>query len=254
MRNVNMKIGIIFAGISFGYKRDRDFSHCFPNISRNLIEPLQLQHNVSTYVVTYDSDRIDEVIKLLNPKKIATIPYEGNSQNSVRAEAIKLVEGEDIDFYIMCRFDVHYNKSLEDFNIDWNKFNFTSPEPQEFWESERYVSDTFYAWPGRLHKGVVQGFRVLADVNTFAPFKVDPQEGRMNYRYLPEHMHNFFSILTPLIGLPNIHFMSNEPQVAGHLLLSTCHRVNVDYWLPRGNFINQEVIDRFKNTDKDTHE
>ena len=47
-----MNIALIFAGISFGHKSERDFNHCFPNINRNLIQPLREEHSVYNYVMT----------------------------------------------------------------------------------------------------------------------------------------------------------------------------------------------------------
>lgn len=221
-----MNIALIFAGISFGYKSDRDFYHCFPNIDRNLIRPLQDKHSVSKYVVTYDNDRMEEVTKLLKPKKLISLPFEGSKQNSTRSAAVELTgDDKSIDFYIMSRFDVHYNKSLEDFNLDWDKFNFVSREGNGYWESQQFVGDTFYAWPKRLHQHVLQGFAELA-------------------KFDPNHMHNFYSILAPIMGQENIHFMSEEPQLSGHLLTNVCTRDYADRL--RGKIpINEEILSRF---------
>ena len=221
-----MKIGLIFAGITFGHKSERDFSHCFPNINRNLIEPLKSTHEVNTYVYTYDNDRMEEVNNFLNPTRVVSIPFEQGRQNTTRAASVGLTDGEDIDFYIMSRFDVHYNKSLEDFNIDWDKFNFTSREGNGYWERERFVGDTFYAWPRRLHEEVKMGFMELS-------------------RFDPNHMHNFYSILSSIMKPEDIHFMSEEPQLSGHLLTSICTR---DYATRLRNLIpiNEEILERFK--------
>jgi hypothetical protein len=221
-----MKIGLIFAGITFGHKSERDFSHCFPNINRNLIEPLKSTHEVNTYVYTYDNDRMEEVNNFLNPTRVVSIPFDQGRQNTTRAASVGLTDGEDIDFYIMSRFDVHYNKSLEDFNIDWDKFNFTSREGNGYWERERFVGDTFYAWPRRLHEEVKMGFMELS-------------------RFDPNHMHNFYSILSSIMKPEDIHFMSEEPQLSGHLLTSICTR---DYASRLRNVIpvNEEILERFK--------
>ena len=220
-----MNIALIFAGISFGHKSDRDFNHCFPNIDCNLIQPLKEEHSVYNYIVTYENERIDEVTKLLNPKKLVSIPFESSRQNPTRTAAVRLPGDDDIDFYIMSRFDVHYNKKLSEFNLDWNKFNFVSREGNGYWESQQFVGDTFYAWPKRLHKQVVDGFNELA-------------------KFDPNHMHNFYSILAPIIGQENIHFMCEEHQLSGHLLTSICTRDYTDRL--RGKIpINEEILARF---------
>ena len=221
-----MNIALIFAGISFGHKSERDFNHCFPNIDRNLIQPLQKKHSIYKYVMTYDNDRMDEFTTLLNPIKLASIPFEGSKQNPTRAAAVALTEDDDRnDFYIMSRFDVHYNKNVNDFNLDWDKFNFVSREGNGYWESQQFVGDTFYAWPKRLHRQVMEGFAELG-------------------KFDPNHMHNFYSILSPIMGQENIHFMSEEPQLSGHLLTSICTRDYTDRL--RGKIpINEEILARF---------
>ena len=224
-----MNVALIFVGISFGHKSERDFNHCFPNIDRNIIQPLKKNHSVHNYVVTYDNDRMDEVNKLLNPKKLISIPFEGSHQNTTRTKASTVTCNDDIDFFFMTRFDIHYNKSLEEFNLDWDKFNITSREGNGFWESQQFVGDTFYAWPKRLHDQVVQGFNVLTN-------------GEVKYDL--NHMHNFYSILAPIMGAENIHFMSEEPQLSGHLLTSLCTRDYCDRL--RGKIpINEEILARF---------
>jgi len=220
-----MKIALIFAGISFGHKSDRDFYHCFPNIDRTLIQPLEKEHLVYKYVMTYDNDRMGDVEKLLSPTKTTTIPFEGSRQNPTRAAAVALPGEDDIDFYIMTRFDVHYNKNLEDFNLDWDKFNFVSREGNNYWNTQQFVGDTIYAWPKRLHQHVIKGFAELS-------------------KFDPNHMHNFYSILAPIMGQENIHFMSEEPQLSGHLLTSICTRDYTDRL--RGKIpINEEILARF---------
>ena len=220
-----MNIALIFAGISFGHKSDRDFNHCFPNIDRNLIQPLREEHSVYNYVVTYDNDRMDEVTKLLNPKRLTSIPFEGGAQNTTRKLAVDMLDGEDLDFYIMSRFDVHFTKHLKDFNIDYNKFNFTSPEGDGYWDREKWVGDTFYAWPKRLHEGVKIAYNELM-------------------KHHPSHMHNFYNIVSSIIDTEDIHFMSTVPQLSGHLLTNICTKDYADR-LRNKIPIDPEILLRF---------
>jgi len=220
-----MKVGLLFAGIAFGHKSDRDFNHCFPNISKNLIEPLKAEHDVAIYGLAYDDPRVDETVALLNPVKFGTLAFEGSRQNSTRKLAVDILEGEVLDFYIMSRFDVHYTKHLKDFNIDYNKFNFTSPEGNGYWDREKWVGDTFYAWPKRLHEGVKVAYNELM-------------------KHDPNHMHNFYNIVSSIIGTEDIHFMSTEPQLSGHLLTSICTKDYADR-LRNKIPIDPEILLRF---------
>ena len=220
-----MKVGLLFAGIAFGHKSDRDFNHCFPNISKNLIEPLKAEHDVEVYCLAYEDPRVGETVALLNPVKFSTLSFEGSRQNTTRKLAVDILDGEDLDFYIMSRFDVHYTKHLKDFNLDYNKFNFTSPEGNGYWDREKWVGDTFYAWPKRLHEEVKIAYNEIM-------------------KYDPNHMHNFYNIVSSIIGTENIHFMSTEPQLSGHLLTSICTKDYADR-LRNKIPIDPEILLRF---------
>ena len=106
-----MKIGLLMAGISYGYKSDRDFRHCFPNIFKNLIEPLQEFHEVNCYITTYDHHLMDGLKDLYKPVSVNIIPYEGATQLSTRSSSIDSVDNEDLDFYFVHSFKFHLNDS-----------------------------------------------------------------------------------------------------------------------------------------------
>lgn len=220
-----MNVALIFAGISFGYKSDRDFRHCFSNISKNLIEPLKAEHEVKTYLYTYDNEYLEELRATFNAVKLVSIPFEGSKQNPTRKSAFEMVDGEDIDFYIMLRFDLHFNYSLDKFNFNFEKFNFTSREGRGYWDNQKFVGDTLFAWPKRLHENVRQAF-------------IDLQKHDAN------HMHNFYSVLSNTTGIEDIHFMSEEHQLSGHLLNTICTRDIVSRL--RGEVpLHEEVLARF---------
>lgn len=228
-----MKIGLLMAGISYGYKSDRDFRHCFPNIFKNLIEPLQEFHEVNCYITTYDHHLMDGLKDLYKPVSVNIIPYEGATQLSTRSSSIDSVDNEDLDFYIMTRFDVHFNKPLSQFNLDYNKFNIVSREGNGFWEREKFVGDTFFAWPRSLHSCVKNAFK---DLNLHA--------SRGDWRHEGKHNHNFYIFLSPNLGEHNIHFMYDNYQLSGHELTNCCTK---DYADRLRNVIpvNEEILTRF---------
>lgn len=228
-----MKIGLLMAGISYGYKSDRDFRHCFPNISKNLIEPLKEFHEVETFISTYEHKYITEMEELYKPVKTRFIPYEGATQLSTRADCLDLVSNLDIDFYIMTRFDVHFNKPFSQFNLDFNKFNIVSREGNGFWEREKFIGDTFFAWPKFLHAGVLKTFEDLKQVSKTG-----------DWRHEGKHNHNFYLLLSPNIGEDNIHFMFNNYQLSGHELTNCCTKDYADRL--RGIIpVNEEILARF---------
>lgn len=220
-----MKVALLFAGISYGYKSDRDFRHCYPNINSTLIEPFKKEHEVFTYLATYQHEFEQQMVEMFQPVKHSMLPWQGGSQLGTRLHSLLMVDREDIDFFVMSRFDVHYNMSLENFNLDYNKFNIVSREGNGHWERQQFVGDTFFAWPKSMHSKVVEGFHILG-------------RGDRN------HQHNTYSVIAPLVGYDNIHFMSEEHQLSGHLLTSICTQ---DYVSRLRNTIpiNKEILSRF---------
>ena len=228
-----MKIGILMAGISYGYKSDRDFRHCFPNINKNLIQPLKNNHDVEVYVTTYHHEYMLELQDLFKPVDIKILPYEGNTQLTTRKESFLQADKDHLDFFIMSRFDLHFNQPLSNFNLDFNKFNIVSREGKGFWESERFVGDVLFAWPKFLQDGVRKTFQDLLQATS-----------SRDWRHEGKHNHNFYIHLSPNIGEENIHFMFNNYQLSGHEFASICtedcsRRLRGQY------LVNEEVIARF---------
>ena len=98
---------------------------------------------------------------------------------------------EDLDFIIIGRFDIIFKQKITDLNIDFNKFNFIFREIEPHWTKDKFVSDTFFAFPKKfllffmeaVHQEIVQPERPYSD------------------------MHGAYKRLAPLIGNENIHFM-----------------------------------------------
>lgn len=228
-----MKIGLLMAGISYGYKSDRDFRHCYPNIFKNLIEPLKQNNDVEVFVLTYEHNHMEELIDLYKPVSCKLVPYEGATQLTTRSECIDLVSDYELDFYIMTRFDVHFNKQLSEFNLDYEKFNIVAREANGFWEREKFVGDTFFAWPKSLHNGVVKTFQDLKQLS---------KNG--DWRHEGKHNHNFYTSLLPNLGEENIHFMFDNYQLSGHELTNCCTKDYADR-LRKTITVNEEILSRF---------
>ena len=176
---------------------------------------------------------MQEMEDLYQPVMTKLVPYEGATQLSTRADCIDLVANSDADFFILTRFDLHFNKHLSEFNLDFNKFNIISREGNGFWEREKFIGDTFFAWPKFLHTGVVKTFHDLKRVANSG-----------DWRHEGKHNHNFYIFLSPNLGEENIHFMSNNFQLSGHEYTNCCTKDYADRL--RGTIpINSEILTRF---------
>ena len=222
-----MKIGIIFSGISHNvFGKNRDVLHCYNNINNILISKLKEQHNVNIYITTYNHDNVNKILEVYNPKKFQLLEYNNSNQLNTRISALENVKDENNDFYILLRFDLHFNIKYENFNLDFNKFNFVCREGNNFWENQKFTSDTFYGFPSEF---------LIYVIKSFYDLKTHPYLG---------HTHGLYPELIKYITEDKINFMMDTFQLSGHEFASLCNDSYV--LLHKNNFkINEEVLEKW---------
>jgi hypothetical protein len=186
-----MKIAILFRGISHGHGK-ADFRQCADNIKENLIEPLKENHEVSTYICTYDNPYIGELVETYSPTKLEIIPYQGTDQITTFIHCMEMMKTEDIDFIFVTRFDTKFLYKVTEFGvIDFDKINFMYPPHDPFLEVE-FVSD-LAIWLNKKHiDSMIQGCHYLQS-----------KPPRPEY---PSCMHGIYKALKHYTHPLNIHF------------------------------------------------
>ena len=156
-----MKIGIILRGISYGlgpYGSGKDFRTCIENFKKNVYEPLSENNEVTVYICTYTHPYIEELKEAYNPKKLELIDFAGSDQCTTFLKSLKMIEGEDLDFIISTRFDLHFNDKITEIDIDYNKSNFTFKlDPSDAkWSDYEFISDlAFYFNANQLNSMIL---------------------------------------------------------------------------------------------------
>jgi len=102
--------------------------------------------NVDIYFHTYTcNDEDDEkLVKLLNPKKYV-IDKKPNTKIMYSIVKTTGIIDSDYDIIINIRFDLLFKKPMNEFNIDYNKFNFIFKEND--WDNSKKVSDLLFIFP-----------------------------------------------------------------------------------------------------------
>lgn len=140
-----MKIGISFVGISHGI--GRDCQHCFSNTNQFLIEPFKDDNDVKTFVSTYKSDIEDFILTSYKPTSYQFLDFSNSHQTLMYAKSLEQMRGQDLDFVISTRFDIHFKQIIKDINLDYNKFNALFRE-KAWWDMPwRFTTDNFFAFP-----------------------------------------------------------------------------------------------------------
>lgn len=156
-----MKIGFVFYGIAYGggSKSEKDFRHCWPGLKRDLIDPFIAKgHDAKVFVSTYhfkDKDIENQFYDMVKPDGVHFSNFEGSDPFTCKGAVFTAFENkdfylEDLDFIILTRLDLHFNKIMANENIDFTKFNFLHPEVQGWWDIFRFTTDNFYAWPRHM--------------------------------------------------------------------------------------------------------
>ena len=162
---MNKKIGFLFYGIlRDNYQgrnrlQDKDFAHCWPNIYRNIVEPYTKENDCNVYISSYNTTQNvhDEMLALINPKKFLYVPKENSTPFTSKINALDLLIGEDLDFIVHTRLDLHFNYPLINNNIDYNKFNFLFKEKNHW--NLKYTCDNLYMWPHHMTNVVEDSMR-----------------------------------------------------------------------------------------------
>jgi len=185
-----MKIGIVFRGITSGKSptQKKDWTLAKDNIKENLIGCFPSSR---IYFTTYSHEVLPQVVDFYKPIDVKLIDYNSSDQRKTLFESLKHIADKEVDFIFVVRFDMIYKKKISEFNINYNKFNFIFRETEPYWTQNKFVSDTFFAFPKNylvpfmeaVHTEIVQPERPYSD------------------------MHGAYKRLYPIIGNENIHFM-----------------------------------------------
>jgi hypothetical protein len=124
IRTKKKKIAILIKGASsliddWGVN---DFLSCYESLKNNILNDLKkINYDYDIYIHSYDSKDKIKIIKLLKPKKFIFERFTKNSnQISSFKQLLKSVPN-NYDSYFVTRFDLIYKKSLNLFNINFEK-------------------------------------------------------------------------------------------------------------------------------------
>lgn len=160
-----MNIGISLNGISHltdSYRPfPRTYKNCYENFYKELYNPLSSKYNVSTYITTYDSAEIKNIINIYKPKKYQIFDYNNSHQIVTFIKSLEFILNEALDLVICTRFDLSFRENVfPKLNLDINKFNFLFKE-KGHWENDRFVSDCVYIFPFNMIKTVIEACKDL---------------------------------------------------------------------------------------------
>ena len=155
-----MKIGISLCGISHLVDSHRPYSRTYKDSYENfyteLHKPIAKNNSVQTYVTTYYSTEIDNILRIYNPIKFQIYNFNKSHQILTFIKSLEQLRGEELDVIVCTRFDVQINEgALKKLDFNYSKFNFLFRE-LGYWDSNMFVSDCMYIFPYSMLENVIR--------------------------------------------------------------------------------------------------
>lgn len=184
----------------------RDWQLSKDNIKSTLIDSFKKNNDVKIYITTYEDTRVDDVIKFYSPTDVLLLPVEGSHQRLTYIKSMEALLDQDLDFIIAARFDLFFEQEVINFNWDYDKMNFVSPEMMG-WDLYRYVADTFFGFPKKYLQSFINSIKISHNCwETTHPGDVGKH-----------FMHDIYRHMVADITEENIHFLVPTKQWAGHI-------------------------------------
>lgn len=209
-----MNIGISITGISHltdSYRPySRSYKTCYENFFSEVYNPLKRKNTITTYITTYYSSEISNILNIYNPKKFQIFNFNNSHQVQTIIKSLEQLRNENLDLVVCTRFDLAFNEGIiNKLNFDLSKFNFLFKE-QDYWESNKFVNDCFYVFPYTMLEDVIAAcYDLLSN---------PPRPGLMD-------MHGLYVCLEKLITSANINIVSSDFMLSHENRLYTLKRL-----------------------------
>ena len=209
-----MNIGISITGISHlvdVYRPyPRSYKTCYENFFTEVYDVLKKNNNINTYITTYYSTEIDNILKIYKPKKFQIFNFNNSHQIVTVIKSLEQLRNEDLDLVVCTRFDLSFNNNiLNTLKFDLTKFNFLFKE-EGYWDSNKFVNDCFYIFPYSMLETVINA--------CYSLLREPPRPGLMD-------MHGLYNCLVKLCSAEQLNIVSEECMLSHENKLYKLHRL-----------------------------
>ncbi len=206
----------------FGFPLDSRV--CIERFVEYLLRPLQAEHQVKVYLVTFDSPAVQAWTDALNPEIVTLLDPKVGNQITTFTRGLQDVyaHNPDLDCIIAVRFDLLYLKPFNEWGVKLSRDQIVFPwrEYRHYWRDHKRVGDAIHI----VGKNAVPAF-----------FNALQSMGLLRH-----HMHLLYYIVT--LVYPNLSFIDdgfwdsntvfNNPECFNPIY-QLCNRPRLD--IPPGN-------------------
>lgn len=149
MKNNKLKIAVVYRGMYLRAKPNSKAMNFFTIIQNNKDK---LLNKLTTYDLFYETTSTthefdSDLMKKFPAKKVSFKHGNKHCMDSV-LNSLQMYDFTEYDFIFNIRFGLKFNKSIDQFNIDYTKFNYLWKEPKKFNPPNiTRVSDHIFAFP-----------------------------------------------------------------------------------------------------------
>ena len=154
----------------------------WPNIQKTIIQPLLATDNTcDTYFVTYDSNMVDKIREVCQPKRIDIHPKVSQIENFAFVVDLMQRTRDQYDRFIVARCDIRYRLRINDWP-NWGRHGIILVGRDRCWPSKRLYDDHLFIVDSNSVDVFQQAFR-------FRQWPEEDLHGMGRYLYL--HYHQF---------------------------------------------------------------
>lgn len=157
-----MKTAICYRG--HYYREEPHGSNFFLNLDNNKQMVWDCFSDYDIFLHTYSvNQQLDKkLIDLVNP---TAYKIENDESTEIRKSILKVnsMMTDEYDFIINLRFDLQFNVSFVDLNIEYNKFNFLWRERKPMWRKKGATSDFLFAYHTKFREKFEDSYGPLYD-------------------------------------------------------------------------------------------
>ena len=165
--------------------------------------------------MSYKNERADNIIDIYKPVAQTFIDIQGSHQVLTYIKSMEQLRGQDLDFVISTRFDIHFHRIVKDINLDYTKFNALFKEKGwwHWWSPKKFTTDNFFAFPYSMLEDFIS---VLYDLYRNPP------------RRKCTDLHQVFYKMQKKIGEDKTNIVSNVDELSHkkNLFYSLCNIKN----------------------------
>jgi hypothetical protein len=165
-----MRFCLLFRGDTIRYPEDTPYDTkrtyldalmCWDNWKKTIVNDLiENGHTVEIVFITYQSTKLDEVIRTMSPNHVIVLPIRNKYENGKQSIQFLKDHINDYDRVLISRFDIMYRIKITQWP-KWNETGFFVVNKDVHWPNDKHYSDILFMFDINIQ--ILNDFRKALD-------------------------------------------------------------------------------------------